>query len=223
MLEKEFLYCGNDLKFENSIHYILNYQWMHNKRIFRIELFDKEYNNLVRNISSGADAFNNSGTGYARGIDLFWRDKNSIPNAEYWISYSFLDTKRIYLDFPVAAAPCYTSKHNLSVVYKHWMGIIDAIPGCSYTFVSGRPYFNPNRPDSEFNKDRTNGYHNLDINISKMFTLWKRRAVIYASVNNVPGLDHVFGYQYSRDGSVRIPVKPSSVRSFFIGLFVSTY
>ena len=46
-------------------------------------------------------SYDNSGTGYARGIDIFWRDKKTIPLADYWISYSYLDTKRNYQDFPI--------------------------------------------------------------------------------------------------------------------------
>ena len=38
----------------------------------------------------------NSGSGYAKGFDIFLRDKKSIRNFEYWISYSFIDTKRLY-------------------------------------------------------------------------------------------------------------------------------
>jgi len=46
-------------------------------------------------------------------FDVFLRDKKSIPNCEYWISYSFIDTKRLYLNYPVKATPDFVSPHNL--------------------------------------------------------------------------------------------------------------
>lgn len=221
--ENEFSYYSRDLTFENASHYIANYQLMKDKRIFRIELYDKEYRGLIKNIPGQDKAYNNLGSGNARGVDIFWRDEKTIPNADYWISYSFLDTKREYHDFPIAAAPDFTSKHNLSVVYKHWLKRINSMVGFTYSYSSGRPYFNPQRPDNEFNKDRTNTYNNLSVNISKMTKVLGRSSVVYASLENILGEDHIFGYHYLPDNSGRIPIRPSSVRSFFIGFFISTY
>jgi len=222
--EKDFLYYNdNNYDYENANHFILNYQWMKNKRVFRLELFDKEYNDLIKDIPDLQYTYNNLGTGYARGIDIFWRDQKSIPLAEYWISYSYLDTKRDYQDFPIEATPDFAAKHNLSFVYKHWVGLINSMVGFSYSYSSGRPYYNPNRPEDEFHKDYTKEYHNLDINISKITKLFDRRTVIYSSLRNVFGSEHIFGYHYLPDGVSRIPIIPVSKRSFFIGLFISTY
>ena len=221
--ENEFLYYDNILNYENASHYIANYQWMRNKKTFRIELFNKEYDNLIKNIANQNNSFSNSGTGYARGIELFYRDKRSIPNADYWISYSFLDTERDYRDFPITATPSFAAKHNVSFVYKHWVSRINSMLGFSYSYSSGRPYFNPDRPENEFHKDKTANYHNIDINISKMTKILGKKAVVYASLRNVLGQEHIFGYHYLPDGSGRIPIRPSSVRSFFIGCFISTY
>ncbi|MCK4664932.1 MAG: TonB-dependent receptor [Bacteroidales bacterium] len=221
--EYEFLYYAKSLNFENSTHYIANYQWMKNKRTFRIELFDKEYDNLIKNITNQDDKFNNSGTGYAKGIELFWRDKKSIKNADYWISYSFLDTKRKYRDYPIAASPSFTSKHTLSVVYKHWVSLINSMLSLSCSYSSGRPYYNPTRSQDEFLKDQTNDYFDLSLNISKMTTLLGRRTVIFTSFRNILGQKHIFGYKYLPNGTGRIPIYPSSIRSLFIGVFISTY
>lgn len=222
--EKDFLYYSdNKYDYENADHYILNYQWMNNKRIFRIELYDKEYNDLIKDIPDVQNTYNNSGTGYARGIDIFWRDEKTIPLADYWISYSYLDTKRDYRDFPKEAVPDFAAKHNLSFVYKHWVGLINSMVGFNYSYSSGRPYYDPNRPENKFHTDYTKEYHNLDINISKITKLFNRRTVIYSSLRNVLGNEHIFGYHYLPDGNSRIPISPVSKRSFFIGLFISTY
>ena len=222
--EKDYLYyTNNSYNYENADHYIVNYQWIKNERTFRIELYDKEYHDLIKNIPDFQSNYNNSGTGYARGIDIFWRDKKTIPLADYWISYSYLDTKRNYRDFPIEATPDFAAKHNLSFVYKHWVGLINSMVGFSYSYSSGRPYYNPIRSENEFHNDYTKEYHNLDINISKITKLFNRRTVIYASLRNVLGHEHIFGYHYLPGGNIRSPITPVSKRSLFIGCFISTY
>jgi outer membrane cobalamin receptor len=221
--ENEFLYYKPELNFEQSTHYIASYQLIKNKRVFRIELFDKEYKNLIRVISDRDKNFDNLGYGYARGIDVFWRDEMTIPGADYWISYSFLDTKRKYLDYPILSTPGFASKHNISFVYKHWIQRINLMAGITYSYSSGRPYFNPQRPDSEFHEDITHPYNNFSLNFSKMIKIFGRSSVIYASLDNLFGAKHIFGYYYLPNSTERIPIRASSIRSFFIGCFISTY
>jgi hypothetical protein len=61
---------------------------------------------LKQDFLSGRDmAINNNGFGDAKGFELFWRDKKTIKNVDYWISYSYLDTKRDFLNFPYATTP----------------------------------------------------------------------------------------------------------------------
>jgi len=101
----EYLVFNHALNFEQATHYIFNYQIMKNHRTFRIEAYYKDYKNLVKYDSlylADPGSYNNSGNGYAKGIDVFWRD-NSHGNIDYWISYSYLDTKRNYKGFPVEA------------------------------------------------------------------------------------------------------------------------
>ena len=79
-----------------------------NQLIFRAEIFYKKYDELDKNwICQWRDglAINNNGFGDAKGFELFWRDKKTIKNLDYWISYSYLDTKRDYLNFPLRSHP----------------------------------------------------------------------------------------------------------------------
>jgi hypothetical protein len=65
---------------------------------FRAEAYYKDYDNLVKFNSTdvnNASFFSNNGYGYAQGLDLFWRDGYNIKNLEYWVSYSYIDTKGI--------------------------------------------------------------------------------------------------------------------------------
>jgi len=88
----------------------------------------------------------NGGTGYARGFDVFFRDKKTIKHADYWISYSFLDSKRDYLYYPAAATPPFAAMHTLSVVYKQYIPKINTSVSATYVFATGRTYLNPFNP-----------------------------------------------------------------------------
>ena len=219
--ENQFLYQIQDLDFELASHYIANYQWMDDNRTFRIELYDKEYDKLVTYTEDPEIWLNNSGGGYARGIDVFWRDKKTLKYADYWISYSFLDTKRLYRQFPIEAPPTFVSNHTATFVFKYWIMKWRTSVSSTFTYASGRPYFDPNQTIDNFHSDRTPSYDNWSINFSKLTSIAGNFTVLFASVNNVLGKENVFGYRYSSTGQNRVPVGPPNLRTYFVGLFIS--
>src|SRR5690606_26114568 len=86
----DILKFNQELKAQNTSHYILNYQYNTDGRIFRAEAYYKDYDHLVKYDTDylGFESnFNNSGTAYAKGVDLFWRDNRSFQDLDYWISY----------------------------------------------------------------------------------------------------------------------------------------
>ncbi len=224
--DKSFLFRNPELDYEKATHYILNYQIVSEKRTFRVEAYYKKYNQLVKEIpvspATGFDSvFTNNGDGFAKGFDIFWRDKQTFKYGDYWISYSYLDTKRDYRNFPVEATPTFAAKHTFSIVYKYFFPKLNLQPGFTYAFNSGRPYYNPNRPSSEFLSDYTKPYHNLSVNASYLTSIFKSFAVVVFSVTNVLGIDNVFTYRYSSDGARRAEVVPTSTRFIFIGTFIN--
>ena len=225
---ESYMVQSSTLGYENAIHYILNYQYQTDLRIFRIEAYDKEYGQLTKYTSSvNSNIFgpgnyanlNNSGFGHARGIDIFWRDKKTVRGGDYWISYSFLDTRRNAGDYPVEATPPFAATHTLNVVYKQFIPLIKSELGATYSFSSGRTYYNPNNPI--FLADRTKTFNNLSFNISYLTKFFSQFTVIYATVNNLPGFDNIYGYNYSANGQNRTAITPSSKRNFLIGMFVT--
>ena len=50
-------------------------------------------------------ATNNTGNGYAQGFDVFWRDQKTIKGFDYWVTYSYVDTKRIFSNMPLPPSP----------------------------------------------------------------------------------------------------------------------
>ncbi len=222
--ESEQLRYHTDLNFERATHYIANYQWSKDKRIFRVEGYYKLYNDLVKFDPESPWLSQNSGDGYARGFDVFFRDSRSIRNADLWVSYSFLDTERDYLDFPQRATPVFASRHNVSMVGKYWIPGITTTFGATYAFVSPRPFHNPNEGD--FNAGRTKPYHDLSLNASYLTHIGRHFTIIHASVSNVLGQDQVFGYQFSRTPDANgqfssVAIRPPAKQFFFIGMFVS--
>lgn len=219
------------LDFQNAIHYIANWQIIKNDRTLRIEGYYKDYRNLVK--EHGAydpnsyrylvygTTVDNAGKGYAKGIELFWRDRKSIKNLDYWLSYSYIDTKRSYSNFPDSAGevtPTFISDHNLNVIAKYFINKIQTNISATYSFATGKPYYDPD-PNVAFLSERTPDYHNLSVTISYLTHIKKWFTVVYAGVDNVTNRHNVFGYNYINDGSQvqKTEVRPALYRSIFVG------
>jgi len=211
-----------DLQAEKTQHYILNYQYTANNRIFRAEIYRKEYSDLVTYPDEYPGFFtqySNDGDGYAQGLDLFWRDNETIKNVDYWISYSYLDSERKYQNYPDHQTPSFANTHNLSVVAKYWIEDWKSQIGFSYQYGSGRTYTDPNEPG--YLQKKTNGYNSLSFNWAYLISQQK---ILYFSINNVFGVKNINGYQYADTPDMngqfnRRALRPAADQFFFIGFF----
>jgi outer membrane receptor for ferrienterochelin and colicin len=226
--QSDYLKWEKGLKFEKAAHYILSYQSGDvSSRLFRAEAYYKTYNQLVTFQVESEYVFTeikNDGSGYAGGLDIFWRDRESIKGFDYWITYSYIDTKRKYQDYPEKATPWFISDHNFSVVGKYWVSKITTQFGFSFTAASGRPY--NNLSSTEFMGEKTKHYTDLSLNMSHVFYIGNQYSVLYCSVNNVAGNDNVLSYRPSgvadaQGNYTMIPVKRDLKRMVFIGLFLN--
>ena len=219
-----YLLYSPELEFERADHYTLNYLFNQDNRMLRTELYYKNYKNLVRygwGDEQGYSFVNNTGDGYAYGLDLFWRDKKSIKNGEYWISYSFIESQRDYLDFPEQAIPSFSSRHNLSLVYKHWFEGLRSMLGTSYHYSSPRVYNDPN--SQQFNGEITKPYHSLNMNWS---LLLKQNVILYFTVSNILGYEQDYGRSYAAmpgpDGVYNSKaILPGAKRWILVGCFIT--
>ena len=196
--ENEYLRFNPGLSYEQSDHYILNFQYRKQRRTFRVEGYLKRYDNLVKYASANspvASDYSNSGYGSAQGIDIFWRDSESLQGSDYWISYSFLNTSRDYRDYPESVTPPYASAHNLSVVYKRFFTRLHALGGITYSFASGRPYDDMNTP--AFMDGQTRPYNDISLNLTYLTTLFKRDCILHLNVTNLLGFNNIYGYRYA--------------------------
>ena len=220
--EIDYLKFNKALKPGEANHYILNYQWTLPGYTLRAEAFHKQYSGLVRydtkhpQINSN---YNNLGKGYAKGIDLFYRDDKSIDNMQYWISYSYIDSERLYQNFPVPATPGYLARHTASLVTKNWLSNLRSQVGFTYNFASGRPFEDPNHPG--YMKDKTRNYNSLSFNWAYLLSPQK---ILYFSASNILGYKNVYNYEYATAPNSsgifeKQAITPAADRFFFVGFF----
>ena len=231
---------SNNFDFQRADHYIFQVQKNADGRNLRFEAFYKNYDKLIKtssisNESSSSPnnqytqfADNNSGRGFARGIELFWRDKKTFKDIDYWITYSYLDSKRDFLNYPFSLAPNFASKHTLNVVAKKF--IMDWKTGfnMSYTYAKGRPYYDIISNNGENilrNQGKLKDFSGLNFSVNYVPNVGKKDSksftVFVLSINNILGNKNVYGFNYSADGNTRTAVRPPVNTFVFVGVFVS--
>jgi vitamin B12 transporter len=229
--ESQQLFSSANVGFTKATHYIMNYQKIYNQRTFRMEAYYKKYEDLIKQVPVGFNyySYSNSGNGYAKGIDVFFRDKKTIKDFDYWISYSFIDTKREYQNYPLQLQPNFVAKHTASVVTKKFFTDIKTGFNLTYSWASGRPYYNILADGSNkfyiADKGKTKDYNSLNFSAEWVPSIGKENAksfiVLFASVNNILGTNQVFGYNYSYSGAVKAPITQPAKRFYFVGCFIS--
>ncbi len=234
-----YLIAGHRPDMQLATHYIANWQWSQDNRTLRLEGYYKKYDSLIletgapynpniyRYISPAATV-TNGGSGYAQGVELFWRDKKTFKNTDYWISYSYIDTKRQFLNYPIAATPTFIANHNLNLVGKYWIDKIKTNVSATYSYASGRPYYNlPGylADNTRFLTDRTTpDFNSLSVSVAYLHSFGKWFTVFYLSVENVTNAKNVFGYRYSPDGNggyTESKIVPALYRTIFFGVNMS--
>ena len=220
--KQDYLKYYKNFEYEKTAHYIANYMYNHNGRTFRAEAYYKDYADLVKydtDMAQFDSQFNNNGSGYAQGLDLFWRDNKTVKNTEYWVSYSYIDSERDYKNYEYSVTPSYIATHNFSIVTKYWINSLRSQVGVTHSFNSGRPYDNPN--ETAFMNGKTKSYNNLSVSWAWLLSQQK---ILYFSVSNVLGSDNVFGYSYANSPDVngqfaRQAITQPADRFFFVGFF----
>lgn len=213
--DKEYMTYNNRMNFELADHYILNYQLMQEKRIFRAEVYYKKYDNLTTTTTG----YTNDGYGDAKGIELFWRDKESIENFDYWVSYSFLDTKRKFMNYPVSVTPDFAVGNSFSVVAKKYFPSLSMSLSATYSFAEGRKYNDP--MSTTFMNGKVKNYNDLSLSAYYITQMFGAFAVFVVSCDNVLGFDNVYNVKFSADGQQRLELRPPTLRNIFFGIFLS--
>jgi vitamin B12 transporter len=207
-----------DLPTQRATHYIAGYLHETGEQVLRSEVYHKTYDRLARNTYQPVA----NGSGYVSGLEVFWKDRKTIPELEYWVSYSYIDTRRLQGNIPVSFQPNFVANHVLSVVTKRFISPISTNIGLTYTFASGRTYLNPSRPLAEAYTDRTPAYHNVGLTLAHLAGWLGGNTILAVSINNLLGNEQVFNYQYGQtDPTRRMAITPLARRFYFVGLFIN--
>ncbi|WP_244092742.1 TonB-dependent receptor [Flavobacterium psychrophilum] len=178
--------------------------------------------NLIKYDSNKAtynSTYNNDGFGYAKGLDIFWKDSKTIKNLEYAISYSYIDSKRNYKNYTQQVTPSFVATNSVSVVTKYWIESLKSQLGLTYSYSSGRPYNDPNT--NNFMAEKTKSY--TDLSLGWAYIL-RPQKIIYISISNLLNTNAIYGYQYANaKNSNNIyesqAITPPANRFFFVGFF----
>ena len=220
--ENDYLKFAPQLKPEKSQHVVMTWQYQTELRTFRVEGYLKKYTDLVKftqPLATNPLDYSNTGNGHAEGVDIFWRDKETFNLTDYWISYSWINARRDYKDFPLAAIPTFVSTHNLSIVYKRFLEPLNIYASMTYSFASNRPYHDPNL--AGFMNSKTQSYNDISLSLTHLMQLFGKESVLHLMVNNLTGFDNVYGYNFSNiptsSGKYEsTPIKSSFVRQIIL-------
>lgn len=216
--------------YQRADHYIFQVQRAADGRSLRLETYYKKYQDLIKTNTDfyRPIALNNNGSGYAKGVELFWRDKKSLKNIDYWVSYSYLDSKRDYLNYTESLFPNFAAKHTLSFVAKKFVTNWKTGFNISYNYNSGRPYYNfvtENGNTVLKNQGFVKDYQAVNFSLNYLPNLGKKDAraftVLVLSINNVLGTKNEFGYNFSSNGMKSRAIVPPTNTFVFIGAFIS--
>ncbi|WP_194976981.1 TonB-dependent receptor [Aquiflexum lacus] len=209
-------------------HVILNYFLVKNGRTIRAEAFYKDYKNLITYevaqlfpMPLGFDNIQQNGEGYARGMDVFYRDQKSFKNTDFWVTYSFVDSRRKFAHFTEMVQPGFAPRHNGSIVIKHFISSLKSQLGVSVSANDGYTYENPNLPGQMNSK--TKNFQDLSLSWSY---LAKPNLIIHLACSNVLGRDNIFGYQYANEPNEKgvyegNPIRLQAPRFLFLGIFLT--
>lgn len=200
---------GNTLRTPIADHAIISVQYGDGNTSARIETYYKCYRHLPllkQDTSPSAygslwGSYTADGHGTSKGVDCFV-ERHWLRNCVFTrLSYSYNDSKRLYLDYATERMPEYASRHNIRlstqcfISSKLSMSLADSY--CSGRLSEGR---------------KTPYYNSLDASLT---WLAHKKVIVYASCNNLLGRKNIYGY------NAGTPTTNSSRRSFYIGVFIS--
>lgn len=211
--ENDWLVRSRKLMSEACMQYNLGMQYGYEGRFYKAELYYKDYNRLVleeTDTETGSVLLTSGGYGYSRGIDLFFRDRVSIKNLEYQLSYTYNISKRKYQRCSELTTPQYATRHNAALVVKYSLPRLHSIISLTNRFSTGRPYHNPLLPG--LMNDEVKPYNSLDVGVT---FLASKKVIIHASASNILGRKNEFGKVDNK------AVLASKDHFFYVGVYVT--
>ena len=179
-------------------HAILSVQYKSASSLLRIEPYYKHYQQLPL-LQQGA--WQRSGHGISRGVDMYMEDHSISPRFTTTLAYSLNDSERLYQDYTEMRTPSFASRHNLRLTTKYSLGKL--IIGLAESYATGR----------HFAAGTTPHYNSLDANLTYLLS---PKVIIYTSMSNILGRTNIHRYDAAGRG-----ITSSRDRFFYIAIFVS--
>src|SRR5262249_15756329 len=128
--------------------------------------------------------------------------------------------------YPYKVQPPFAATHTASIVAKKFVEPLSTYFSMTYTYASGRPYYNPNLPLTEFMKDRTIDFNTMGFQLNYVTQFGKSYAVFIFNMSNVLGSRQIYTYRFAtnkdNDGNYRSQaITPMATRFFFLGAYLS--
>lgn len=215
----EYLAYNKKLSNERNWQYQIGLYYQKNHKIFRAEVYYKDYENLPTKVN---DLFQSVGYGYSRGVDLYFNDQLFFNHLDYTVSYTFNDSKRKYLNYPYKVQPPYVTKYNASLSIRYMnLTALRSVIAITNRIASGRPYNTPN--EEVLMNGRTSVFYTTDISWT---ILAHKNLIIYASASNIFNRKNIYGYDYKTQPNnmamyERKPIKLEQSQAFYIGFFLT--
>ena len=203
-------------KAQRALHYILSAEYTilfdeegAKTLTFKLELYHKQYDNLISSArtSSGRITYSrrNDAKGSARGFDLYVA--MSLPRFFGWISYSLLDAREDLLTDKIGEYPRFTDqRHTLSLVAdwelgSGWSANLRAQYGSGYAYTPSVAQYNTAARRWDWVQGPKNSatlpaYRRVDLRAGKQFDVFGLSASAFLDISNVLDFTNVQSYRY---------------------------
>jgi vitamin B12 transporter len=202
-----------------AIHNTLTYHVKPHKLVtVNLAAYHKKYSRLPLQFSE--NHYQALGHGYAYGLDSEIKFQNS--RFQGWLTYSYLDSKRLWKNFEHLSPSSFAVAHTLTLITKMDLGYAWQV-GINFKTASGRPYtpIHSAEYDKEYNiyipqygspnSHHYPSYHRLDFRLLYLRNFYKDWfTVFYLEAMNLLNIANTMNYSYAPDYSSRSPI-----RSFF--------
>ncbi len=227
----EYYQSHGHLPSERQVAYqaSLTYQWRPARhQLLRLVVYDKEYRRLLRLVHPELYQWSYDGRGYARGLDLLWRQTGLIPNLEHWLSYSYTDAQRMSLLSPGLETPSYVARHTLSLITKWWCPPLGSLINATIAYRSGLTYHNPNLEGAGYFNAWVPARWSLDLSYNYPFRQGKLSGVLFVGALGLLSTDLPLGYRFSDERlgdhypslAITSPTKPMLMVGLFLNIGV---
>jgi signal peptidase I len=212
----DYLILNKDLDFTKSDNVTLSYAYAKKQSKLQIDTYYKLYGDLItyKEGEMYYENIGNNGYGYAYGVDFFW--KGYVKMLEYWVSYSYIDSKRKYQAYVNERMPDMISNNLLKFDLKYWYNPIRTMISVGYYIDSGS--YGEVKIYGEKVIMKTPYRNSLTLNLSY---LPFNNMVIHLACQNILGFNNIYGYTGSSFSEKYKPITALSKQFFYLGVFLT--